>query len=74
MAAGRWAAKPEETRMARSNDASAQDYVLRALAASEIAESCTEPNIRQRFFALAEDWLMAAGRAVDAGEAAGLEA
>jgi hypothetical protein len=47
----------------RRSEASAQDYVLRALAASEIAESCTEPKIRQSFYALAEGWLRAAGRA-----------
>lgn len=49
--------------MAQPADGSSQDFVLRALAASEIAESCTEPRIRQSFFALAEDWLRAAGRA-----------
>jgi hypothetical protein len=42
-----------------------QDYVLRALAAAEIAESCTEPRIRESFFALAEGWLTQAGRAED---------
>jgi hypothetical protein len=49
-------------------EASAQDFVLRALAASEIAESCTEPRIRESFFALAEGWLKAAGRAEDVSE------
>lgn len=50
-------------------EASAQDFVLRALAASEIAESCTEPRIRESFFALAEGWLQEAGRAEDRREA-----
>jgi hypothetical protein len=48
-------------------EASAQDFVLRALAASEIAESCTEPRIRESFFALAEGWLKEAGRVEDGG-------
>ena len=48
--------------MSRPTDATAQDYVLRALAASEIADSCTEPRIRESFFALAESWLAEAGR------------
>lgn len=51
-------------------ETSAQDFVLRALAASEIAESCTEPRIRESFFALAEGWLKEAGRAEGVGEAA----
>jgi hypothetical protein len=40
----------------------ARDYVLRALAASEIAESCHEPAIRASFLALAEHWLALAGQ------------
>ena len=37
------------------------DYVLRAMAASEIAESCPDPNIRRSFLALASRWLWLAG-------------
>jgi hypothetical protein len=55
--------------MPGKSEASAQDFVLRALAASEIAESCTEPRIRESFFALAEGWLKEAGRAEDPGDA-----
>ena len=33
------------------------DYVLRAMAASEIAESCPEPTIRRAFLHLAARWL-----------------
>ena len=44
-------------------DDAARDYVLRALAASEIAESCHEPAIRASFLALAEHWLAQAGAA-----------
>jgi len=36
------------------------DYVRRALAASEIAESCPEPAIRRSFLSLAAHWLWAA--------------
>ena len=36
------------------------DYVLRAMAASEIAESCPEPRIRRSFLTLAARWLWAA--------------
>jgi hypothetical protein len=51
------------------------DYVLRAMAASEIAESCPEPAIRRSFLTLAARWLWAAqstrqglcGKAADAG-------
>ncbi|WP_165844017.1 hypothetical protein [Phenylobacterium kunshanense] len=42
-------------------DDRARDFVLRALAASEIAESCHEPAIRASFLALAEHWLALAG-------------
>lgn len=41
------------------------DYVLRALNAAEIAESCLEPRLRQSFFDLSETWLVRAGE--DAG-------
>jgi len=34
-----------------------KECVLRALAATEIADSCSEPQIRERFFSLAEHWL-----------------
>jgi hypothetical protein len=33
------------------------DYVLRAMAASEIAESCPDPAIRRSFLSLAASWL-----------------
>lgn len=36
------------------------DYVLRAMAASEIAESCPEPSIRRAFLTLSARWLWAA--------------
>jgi len=49
------------------------DYVRRALAASEIAESCPDPAIRRSFMTLAARWLWTAqarrqglcGKAVD---------
>jgi hypothetical protein len=49
------------------------EYVRRALAASEIAESCPDPAIRRSFLSLAARWLWAAqgsregfcGKAVD---------
>lgn len=34
-----------------------KEFVLRALAASEIAASCTEPELQASFFTLAEHWL-----------------
>jgi hypothetical protein len=37
------------------------DYVLRALAAAEIAESTFEPRLRASFFELSETWLTLAG-------------
>lgn len=33
------------------------EYVLRALAASELAATCTEPQLQASFFTLAEHWL-----------------
>lgn len=43
------------------------DYVLRALAAAEIAESTFEPGLRARFFELSETWLaLAVGDETDA--------
>jgi len=41
----------DEERAARA------DYVLRAMAASEIAESCPDPAIRRSFLDLAAQWL-----------------
>jgi hypothetical protein len=46
-------------------DASASEFVLRALIASEIAETCLEPALRSDFVALAGDWL---ARAAEASE------
>lgn len=47
-------------------------YVLRAMAASEIAESCSEPTIRQSFVELTARWLAEAERAfVEAKRARG---
>ena len=34
-----------------------RDAVTRAMAAMEIAETCTEPRIRSSFTTLAEEWL-----------------
>ncbi|HYG25524.1 MAG TPA: hypothetical protein VD906_01310 [Caulobacteraceae bacterium] len=34
-----------------------RDAVTRAMAAMEIAETCTEPRIRSSFTNLAEEWL-----------------
>ena len=41
------------------------DYVLRALNAAEIAESCLEPRLRQSFFDLSETWLVRAADEAD---------
>ena len=46
------------------------EFVLRALAASEIGETCTEPKLRASFFALAEHWLDQAERLDDEAVAA----
>ena len=48
-----------------------RDFVVRALAATEIAESCPEPDLKAAFFALAELWLE---RAEQAAFAAGASA
>ena len=48
--------------MDRQTTPGVQAYVLRALAASEIAESCPEPRLRRRFTRLAGRWLAAAER------------
>lgn len=37
-----------------------RDAVIRALAAMEIADSCSHPRIRDSFTALAENWLQQA--------------
>jgi len=44
------------------------DYVLRALAAAEIAESTFEPKLRQSFFDLSETWLVRAGEDAEGEE------
>jgi len=41
----------------------ARDAVTRAMAAMEIAESCTHPEIRSSFTNLAETWLNTATQA-----------
>ncbi|RAK56500.1 hypothetical protein [Phenylobacterium deserti] len=46
-----------------------REFVLRALAAAEIAESCTRPDLRQSFFDLSEQWLSCAGAAADTASA-----
>jgi len=38
-----------------------REAVTRALAAMEIAESCSHPDIRESFTSLAENWLEQAG-------------
>ncbi|MFZ5721287.1 MAG: hypothetical protein ACOY5Y_17645 [Pseudomonadota bacterium] len=40
-----------------------RDYVLRALAASEIADGCLRADLRARFTDLAEGWLARAAEA-----------
>jgi hypothetical protein len=45
-----------------------RDAVTRAMAAMEIAESCTHPQIRSSFTSLAESWLMQAGEAARGSE------
>ena len=42
--------------MARREE-SRRDCVLRALAATRMADSCKEPALRESFFELAEQWL-----------------
>lgn len=44
----------------------ARDFVLRALAASEIADSSTHPGLRRQFQDLAADWLRRAAEAENA--------
>lgn len=45
-----------------------EQYVLRALNAAEIAESCLEPRLRQSFFELSEAWLALASAGPAEGE------
>lgn len=40
-----------------------RDYVLRALAASEIADGCLQADLRARFTELAQGWLTRAAEA-----------
>ena len=42
--------------MARREE-SRREYVLRALAATKMADSCKEPALRESFFEAAEQWL-----------------
>jgi hypothetical protein len=51
------------------DDDSTRDLVLRALAASEIADSCTEPRLRAAFTDLAAEWLTRASEGAAACEA-----
>jgi|KBSSwiStaDraftv2_1062776.scaffolds.fasta_scaffold685120_2 hypothetical protein len=41
----------------RRREESRRECVLRALVATEIADTCTEPALRDSFFQLAEQWL-----------------
>jgi len=45
------------------DDDPAHDYVLRALAASEIAETATRADLREAFNQLTETWLACAAEA-----------
>jgi hypothetical protein len=42
--------------MARREE-SRKDYVMRAAAATKMADSCREPALRDSLFELAEEWL-----------------
>jgi hypothetical protein len=42
-------------------DLSVGECVLRALIASEIADSCPDPSLRRSFFELTSTWLVRAG-------------
>jgi hypothetical protein len=46
-----------------TEDDATRDYVLRALAAAEIAESATRPDLRRAFTELTETWLECAAQA-----------
>ena len=66
---------PAEEKAQTEEKAMRAAYVLRAMAASEIAESCPDPTIRRAFLTLAARWLWIAespreglcGKAVDLG-------
>jgi hypothetical protein len=66
---------PADEKVQTDEQAMRADYVLRAMAASEIAESCPDPSIRRGFLTLAARWLWIAGspseglcgKAVDVG-------
>jgi hypothetical protein len=66
---------PADEKVQTDEQAMRADYVLRAMAASEIAESCPDPSIRRAFLTLAARWLWTAGspseglcgKAVDVG-------
>ena len=55
--------------MARREE-SRRDYVMRALAATKMADSCKEAALRESFFELAEQWLDRADE-IDDGPPAG---
>jgi hypothetical protein len=48
---------PASEKAQTDEKAARADYVLRAMAASEIAESCPDPAIRRAFLTLAARWL-----------------
>ena len=50
----------------RRREESRREYVLRALAATRMADSCKEPALRASFFELAEEWLDRADEVDDA--------
>ena len=66
---------PADEKAPTDEKARRADYVLRAMAASEIAESCPDPTIRRAFLTLAARWLWIAespsegmcGKAADVG-------
>lgn len=47
-----------------------RDAVTRAMAAMEIAESCTHPQIRESFTTLAQTWLQQAAEAAGGTDSA----
>jgi hypothetical protein len=50
-----------------------QECVFHALAASDAAEKCAEPDLRAAFLELAEDWLNKADRAAAASDTPALQ-
>jgi hypothetical protein len=52
-------------------DLTPRDAVTRAMAAMEIAESCTHPEIRESFTSLAGEWLQQAEEAAKQPDGAG---